>query len=75
MKFIRPNNHNCKISMGVCESFTFGDGELDYYGYWEKPCPECARAHEKQFPEQGRCWPFEERVLGILDKTLTACKI
>ena len=52
-------NKECNVSTGICESLTFGSGELDDYGYWEKPCEKCARAFEKLEPEyKGRCWPF-----------------
>ena len=50
----------CGLSTGICEHLTFGKGDLDPYGYWEEPCWECARAHEKIFPESGECWPFRE---------------
>jgi len=51
---------NCHASTGIHESdnadgspehpwgLTFGKGKLDDYGYWEKPCYECARWHEIQ---------------------------
>jgi hypothetical protein len=51
---------DCGVSTGICGSLTFGRGELDKNGYWEEPCYICARAAEKKFPEEGRCWPFEE---------------
>lgn len=50
---------SCGASTGICESLTFGSGELDDNGYWEKPCAPCARDHERLHPEDGRCWPFE----------------
>ena len=56
--FIRPEGHDdCCTSTGIHDCLTFGKGELDHYGFWEIPCGECARAHEKQFPEKGPCWP------------------
>lgn len=38
---------------------TFGYGELDYYGYWQYPCAECAR-HNEQIDNVplGSYWPF-----------------
>jgi len=55
-------NKDCSVSTGICESITFGSGELDELGYWEKPCEECARAFEKSTPKyNGRCWPFEKK--------------
>lgn len=55
------SNKDCKVSTGICDSLTFGSGELDEYGYWEKPCSICARAFEIEFPEYGACWPFKNK--------------
>jgi len=57
-QFVRPPGHHCGASTGICDSITFGTGELDENGYFEHPCPVCARAFEKQFPDKGPCWPF-----------------
>jgi hypothetical protein len=59
-----PGHEKCKCSSGIHEDdnwpgFTFGSGHLDKFGYWEKPCFECARNHEKQHSEDGKCWPFD----------------
>lgn len=43
-------------------AYTFGSGELDEYGFWEKPCAICARANEEKHPEHGPCWPFAEGI-------------
>ena len=51
------------FSTGICESTTCGSGKLDFGGYWEFPCFECARYYEEKFPEYGPCWPFEEDYL------------
>lgn len=58
--FIRPAGHSCSVSTGIHDSLTLGSGHLDDNGFWEHPCPECARAHEEQYPECGECWPFQE---------------
>jgi hypothetical protein len=42
---------------------SFGTGLLDNLGFWEIGCPECARAHEAQFPEDGECWPHSDETL------------
>jgi hypothetical protein len=55
--FIRPQGHECHVSTGIHGLLTFGIGELDEHGFWENSCYECAREHEKQFPECGFCWP------------------
>lgn len=34
--------HKCKVSTGIHGGITFGRGKLDQFGYWEKPCRECA---------------------------------
>jgi len=54
-------NHECAVSTGICESLTYGSGELDPNGYWEFPCNTCARAAELRHPESGSCWPFAEK--------------
>ena len=39
---------------------TFGYGKLDPKGYWEFPCPECARAAEKRDGVfAGAYWPHD----------------
>jgi hypothetical protein len=53
-------NPDCATSLGVCGSYTFGSGNLDFHGYWEHPCAVCAREHEKLHPEDGTCWPLPE---------------
>jgi len=55
-------HHDCRISSAMDDSLTFGRGELDDYGYWEIPCPVCARAWEKDHPEDGPCWPYTKEV-------------
>ena len=50
----------CKVSTGIHDGLTFGSGELDEFGYWEFPCDKCARAWEKDCPEDGPCWPFDK---------------
>jgi hypothetical protein len=40
---------------------TFGSGGLDNNGYWEFPCPECARAFEAKHPGEF-AWP-RKRIL------------
>ena len=67
--FIRPEGHNCKISSHTFDCLTFGIGRLEDNGCWEHGCPECARAHEQQFPKCGPCWPHTDadlRAMGLL---------
>lgn len=52
---------DCHVSTGIHEGLTFGSGELDQYGYWEKPCAVCARQAEEDDPQQYPCWPYEEK--------------
>ena len=54
-------NYNCSTSSSVLDFLTFGSGELDDNGFWENPCPVCARNFEKKHPELGPCWPFDEK--------------
>lgn len=39
-------NLDCSVSTGIHDGLTFGSGELDHYGFWEKPCAAYARAAE-----------------------------
>lgn len=57
---LSTKDHECFVSTGIHDGLTFGSGELDEYGYWEFPCHKCAREHEKNYPEDGKCWPFAE---------------
>lgn len=59
-KSLGCDDPKCSVSTGICEHLTFGQGNLDPNGYWEKACGKCARAHEEVFPESGECWPFRE---------------
>ncbi len=51
-------NPKCGVSTGIHDGLTFGSGDLDMNGFWERPCEKCARLHEKLYPEDGKCWPF-----------------
>lgn len=57
-EFCWPLGHKCSVSTGIHDGLTFGTGKLSNNGFWSKPCYECARAYEKQFPNSGECWPF-----------------
>lgn len=50
---------DCATSTGIHEGLTFGRGDLDFNGFWEKPCAPCARDWERRHPEDAPCWPFE----------------
>jgi len=54
------DHSKCCFSTGIHEGLTVGQGELDQYGYWERPCPTCARKEEKNYPDKDPVWPFEE---------------
>lgn len=47
-------NPDCSCSTGIHEGLTFGSGELDEHGYWEKPCRICAVEHDKAFTSEQR---------------------
>lgn len=53
-------NDDCSISTTTSDHCSFGRGDLDYLGFWEIPCPVCARAFEEKNPGFGPCWPFKE---------------
>lgn len=61
--FVKPEGHKCFVSSNVFDHITFGTGELDTNGFWEKGCPTCAREWEKQFPKDYPCWPYPEGFL------------
>ena len=60
MGLIHPK---CNASTSIADFLTFGSGELDSNGFWEKPCYECARVHEEKFPGDYPCWPFSKEYL------------
>jgi hypothetical protein len=41
-------NPECSCSTGIHDGLTFGSGELDDLGYWDKPCDICAREGDKR---------------------------
>lgn len=53
-------NKECGISTGIGELLTFGSGELDDYGFWEKPCEPCASTWKTEYPEDA-CWPHKHQ--------------
>lgn len=55
------DNPKCSVSTGYHDGLTFGWGKLDDHGYWEHPCPTCARAWEAANPDDAPCWPFEKK--------------
>lgn len=52
-------NPDCGVSTGIHDGPTFGSGELDDNGYWERPCGPCARRWEAEHPEDGPAWPLK----------------
>lgn len=58
----------CNMSTSIGDWLTFGSGYLDDLGFWEKPCYECARAHEEKYPEDFPCWPFSKEYLEELKR-------
>lgn len=61
-------NPECKKGVTLmilnCGGATFGSGKLDKHGYWEHPCPECARAWEAKNPDFV-AWPHESAEKGL----------
>lgn len=37
------NHKHCKYSSDLSGKLTAGQGKIDYWGYFERPCPECAK--------------------------------
>lgn len=50
---------SCGVSTAIDDTtLTFGQGDLDEYGFWEKPCRPCAENFERLEPSyRGRVWP------------------
>jgi hypothetical protein len=63
---VQPNadHSRCSYSGGIHDGPTAGRGKLDQWGYWEHPCPTCARALEQRSPELGPVWPFASREIA-----------
>jgi hypothetical protein len=43
---------DCNTSTGICGNITRGTGRLDFYGYWEFPCPHgntLEKYHEEDY--------------------------
>jgi hypothetical protein len=52
---------NCSCSTGIHDGLTFGSGKLDKHGFFQFPCWDCARWHEKQdLKPINTYWPFEK---------------
>jgi len=63
-QFIPIKGHEKHESSITADSvLTFGWGELLDNGHWAHGCFNCAREWEKQFPEDGPCWPFSPEYL------------
>jgi hypothetical protein len=62
-KMKKADHKKCTWSNGIHDGLTVGSGELDDYGYWQFPCYECARNHEKLHPADGPIWPFDKEYL------------
>lgn len=57
-------NEECCVSTGIHEGLTFGSGEVDPHGFWERPCSPCARAAERRDGVAvGTYWPFADFLL------------
>lgn len=65
------SHKECRVSTGIHEplnadgspehpyGLTFGSGQLDSYGYWERPCFACAREAEvRDGVPLGSYWPW-----------------
>jgi hypothetical protein len=50
------DNKDCVMSITPKGKFSFGSGKRFNGGYWEFPCPLCARAWEQMSGEKN-CYP------------------
>jgi hypothetical protein len=65
-KSFKAQHAECGCSTGIHDALTFGRGELDGSGFWEFPCWECAREHERLHPDAGPCWPHTDEDLDAM---------
>lgn len=56
------DHSKCGCSTGIHDGITFGQGELNFNGFWERPCGICARKYEKEHPGK-EAWPFSKEFL------------
>jgi hypothetical protein len=56
------DHENCGASTTIGGETSFGQGKLDEYGFWEIPCQECAREHERKYGlPVNSCWPHTSK--------------
>ena len=63
---MKAGHEQCCVSTCIIDCLSFGSGLLDDLGFWQHPCYECAREHEKKFPKDFPCWPFSKEYLDQL---------
>ena len=61
------SHENCQVSTGIHGVTTVGQGSLDFYGFWEYPCYQCARYLEGMLQEP--VWPHTEKDLAKILQT------
>ena len=71
-------NPNCKVTWGIHEGYTCGSGRMCDNGFWEFPCPKCARQmeaefekipdNEKKYFHKGKVWPYEHQDIAKLTR-------
>lgn len=52
---------DCSMSITMAGELSFGSGNLNYDGTYEKGCPACARYCESVNPETIPCWPPDKQ--------------
>ncbi len=67
------NNPDCCASTNIAGYASFGSGELDEWGFWEKPCSVCARSYEKSTGETA--WPYTDEQLATIFRVGTLQEI
>jgi hypothetical protein len=58
------DHSKCKFSTGIHDGITAGQGKLDFYGFWEFPCPECATKAQKEYDE---AMLLEDKTLALTE--------
>jgi hypothetical protein len=60
------DHSKCCWSTGIHDCLTVGRGKLDEYGFWEIPCPTCARRYEAENPHKCPVWPHTDADLDLM---------
>ena len=63
-KLLACGNKDCCASSNIAGHASFGSGELDDYGFWEKSCFICARSYETA--TRKTAWPYTDEYIATM---------